>query len=66
MKKFLRSGDAQMRELYLSWNEFSSKAARFILEGVAEHTYLKVIDFSWNRIDHDNAYFLAKGSFDWK
>lgn len=62
LKSFLRSGDKQLQELYLSWNEFSAKAVRLIFEGLSEHSYLKVFDFSWNKIDNDNAKLLAKGT----
>ena len=50
MKRVLKGGDKNMLELYLSWNQFSSKAVTNIFEGVAEHPYLRVFDFSWNKI----------------
>lgn len=43
-----------MRELYLSWNEFSSRATKAVLEGVLENSHLKVFDFSWNKIEEEN------------
>jgi hypothetical protein len=62
LKELLGSGDKNMTELYLSWNEFSSKAVKAVLEGVLEHSYLKVFDFSWNKIEDENVDILAKSS----
>lgn len=60
LKELLGGGDKHMNELYLSWNEFSSKAVKTVLEGVLEHSYLKVFDFSWNKIEDDGVDILAK------
>ena len=61
IKRILKGGDKQLLELYLAWNQFGSKAVKSILEGLAQHTCLKVFDFSWNKIGEQNASLLAKG-----
>ena len=50
MKIIMKGGDKQLQQLYLSWNEFNTKAVNNIFEGVAQHPYLRVFDFSWNKI----------------
>ena len=50
LKDVMSGESCNLYELYLSWNEFNSKAVRAVLEGVHEYSYLKVFDFSWNKI----------------
>ena len=49
LKEFMH-GNKYLQELYVSWNEFTTKGAKVILEAVQETKDLRVFDFSWNRI----------------
>jgi Ran GTPase-activating protein (RanGAP) involved in mRNA processing and transport len=60
MKRVLKGGEKNLTELYLSWNEFSHKGVKILFEGIAEHAYLKVFDFSWNKIDEESAPLLGR------
>ena len=61
LKEFLH-GNKHLQELYLSWNEFTSKGVKLIMEAVHETVHLRVFDFSWNKIGEDGAQVLARST----
>ena len=49
MKEFLID-EKILDELYLHWNDITSKGMKSIFEGLSSNRNLKVLDLSWNQI----------------
>jgi len=49
MKEFLID-EKSLDELYLHWNDITSKGMKSIFEGLSLNRNLKVLDLSWNQI----------------
>ena len=51
LKEFLID-ESILDELYLHWNDITSKGMKFIFEGLSLNKNLKVLDLSWNQIGY--------------